>query len=330
MPVASSHSAEGHAQTWHRRGQIGFAGALLFMVAAAEVTGALHGSLVTILSTAAVTAISTAVVLGTVDKLGEDWSLLLWPVATIVTLLAYTEVDPEAGALVVGLIPVVFLHVGLCQPPGRGLWLLAPASLAYAAALDMTWGEASVRMPLAVVAWAVASELPARLIEELRIQHESLRTAASTDPLTGLLNRSTLDACVEAAPAGSAIAVIDIDHFKQYNDTHGHIAGDVVLADFAMVLVAQSRAGDRIFRFGGEEFLVIFHATSVPEAALVVERYAQSWTAHVSGLSFSAGVTSLAGDGIRRADELLYRAKRDGRNRVIVDGDLDGTSEVAV
>jgi diguanylate cyclase (GGDEF)-like protein len=96
------------------------------------------------------------------------------------------------------------------------------------------------------------------------------------------------------------------------------------------VLVAQSRAADRIFRFGGEEFLVIFHATVVPEAALVIERYAQSWRTHVSGLSFSAGVTSLTGDCIRRADELLYRAKRDGRNRVIVDGDLDGTSEVPV
>jgi PleD family two-component response regulator len=75
---------------------------------------------------------------------------------------------------------------------------------------------------------------------------------------------------------------------------------------------------------------VIFHATAVPEAASVVERYTRSWATHVSGLSFSAGVTSLAGDGIRRADELLYRAKRDGRNRVVVDVDLDGTSEVTV
>ena len=300
------------------------------MVASAGVTGALRESLVTLLVTSVVIVVTTAVVLGSADKLGEDWSLLLWPVATIVTLLAYTEADPDAGALVIELIPVVFLHIGLSQPPRRGLWLLVPSAVSYVVALDMAWPEAAVRMPLAVVAWAVSSELPAHLVRNLRTQHESLRTAAITDPLTGLLNRSTLDACVEAAPAGSSIAVIDIDHFKQYNDTHGHIAGDVVLADFAMVLVAQSRAGDRIFRFGGEEFLVIFHATSVPEAALVVERYAQSWTAHVSGLSFSAGVTSLAGDGIRRADELLYRAKRDGRNRVIVDGDLDGTSEVPV
>jgi diguanylate cyclase (GGDEF)-like protein len=330
LPVASAQSAEGHAPTWHRRGQIGFAAAVLFMVASVEVTGAPRGPLVTILATSVVIVVSTTVVLGSADQLGKDWSLLLWPVATIVTLLAYTETAPDAGALVIGLIPVVFLHIGLSQPPRRGLWLLAPAAVSYAMALDMTWAEASVWMPIAVVAWAVSSELPARLIDELRIQHDSLRAAASTDPLTGLLNRSTLDACVEAAPAGSAIAVIDIDHFKQYNDTHGHIAGDVVLADFATVLVAQSRGLDRIFRFGGEEFLVIFHATAVPEAASVVERYARSWATHVSGLSFSAGVTSLAGDGIRRADELLYRAKRDGRNRVVVDVDLDGTSEVTV
>ncbi|MET0930187.1 MAG: GGDEF domain-containing protein [Aeromicrobium sp.] len=319
MPLPWSQHAENHEEIWHRRGHLGFAGSIALMLVAARVTSSLDRSLVITIVASCAVVVAIAGLLLVSGQLVKRWSLLLWPVATVSTLVAYGQADPRAGGLLIGIIPMAFLHVGLSQPPGRGLWLLLPATAAWAMIVDLDVGAAAIRLPLAIGIWAASSELPARLLTEVRQQKDVLRIAATTDSLTGLLNRSTLAARMQVASAGSSVAVIDIDHFKLFNDTFGHLAGDVVLTDFATMLVEQSGPDGGVFRYGGEEFLVLFDAMDAAEAAVMVELFADAWQAHASHLTFSAGVALLSVDGIRVADDLMYRAKRDGRSRVMVE-----------
>ncbi len=319
MPLALLKSVDSHESTWHRRGHAGFAGALVLMFGSAVLTESVDVASVVLLIVALVVMAALSAVLFATDQLRHSSTVLLWPVATIVALVSFKQVNPAGASLLVGLFVLAFLFIGLSQPPGRGLWLLLPAAVAFVEVADLDLAAAIIRVPLSLLIWAASSELPSRLLTEVRGQREILRDAATKDSLTGLLNRSTLDERVRSAVRGSAVALLDIDHFKQYNDAYGHHAGDDVLAEFATMLLEHSRPGDGVFRYGGEEFLVIFNGTGASDAAAAVERYAEAWAEHRSGLSFSAGVAPLAVDGIRAADELLYRAKRSGRSRVVVE-----------
>ena len=121
--------------------------------------------------------------------------------------------------------------------------------------------------------------------------------------------------------------LLDIDHFKQVNDRHGHLLGDNALRQAAAAVAAAIRADDVAVRFGGEEFLVVLPSTSLASAAEIAERIRQSVAllALPFTLTLSAGVA--AGDPSRdlpeevfqRADQALYRAKAGGRDRVVVD-----------
>jgi diguanylate cyclase (GGDEF)-like protein len=127
------------------------------------------------------------------------------------------------------------------------------------------------------------------------------------------------------------MALIDVDHFKSYNDTHGHQAGDEVLRSVAEQLKACARTGDTLYRYGGEEFLCIFPEQSMPSGAHAVERMRAGVqdlsVPHSSNplgvLTVSAGLAMLdpehtrpAGEVLKEADVALYRAKQLGRNRV--------------
>jgi two-component system chemotaxis family response regulator WspR len=129
----------------------------------------------------------------------------------------------------------------------------------------------------------------------------------------------------------------DIDNFKRYNDTYGHLAGDGVLRQVADALVAVCRGGDRIYRFGGEEFVIVLSGCTLEGGAKSAERYRSgiesmniSHSGSASGIiTASLGVASLrAGAGataeswIGEADAALYQAKRSGRNQVAASGDL--------
>jgi diguanylate cyclase (GGDEF)-like protein len=158
----------------------------------------------------------------------------------------------------------------------------------------------------------------------------ALREQALQDPLTGLLNRRALDEryarARRAGDAAPALVLFDLDHFKRVNDTYGHPAGDAVLRDFAQVLRGGLRAGDALFRLGGEEFALVMPATP---AATALERVQQLHAAvaqrPLGGLpqavTFSAGIAVAAEAGstlealIEAADQALYAAKRAGRNR---------------
>lgn len=162
---------------------------------------------------------------------------------------------------------------------------------------------------------------------------------AITDPLTGLYNRRYMESHLatlvqRAADRGKPISllIVDIDYFKAVNDTHGHDAGDEVLREFAERLNRNVRGIDLACRFGGEEFIVVMPDTDAGFAHMVAERLRQEIAGRpftiaggTAGLDMTAslGITSLEGPAdtveqlLKRADQALYRAKREGRNRVV-------------
>jgi diguanylate cyclase (GGDEF)-like protein/PAS domain S-box-containing protein len=152
-----------------------------------------------------------------------------------------------------------------------------------------------------------------------------VRDMATHDQLTGLPNRRALEeqlprelARARRSQSPLCVALIDIDHFKSYNDTHGHLAGDEVLRECARAWDGALRAEDTIVRFGGEEFLVLLPDTAAEEAAEVVERLRERTP---MGQTCSAGLASWDfvendDDLIGRADAALYLAKAGGRNQL--------------
>jgi diguanylate cyclase (GGDEF)-like protein len=160
----------------------------------------------------------------------------------------------------------------------------------------------------------------------------ALRRQATTDPLTGALNRRRLDEELAAgfqpaqAHSTDALLVIDVDHFKRINDAHGHAAGDRVLRELATLLSQHTRAGDLLFRLGGEEFLLLLRRVNAEEALGVAEtlRAAVETAAWLPAqpVTVSMGVAlrepgEPGGAWLRRGDVALFAAKREGRNRVV-------------
>jgi diguanylate cyclase (GGDEF)-like protein len=197
------------------------------------------------------------------------------------------------------------------------------------------------KSPTAVESIALAVE---RAAEKWRLRDENarllreLRRASLTDGLTGVGNRRAFDEALaqEIARArrvrcGLALALVDLDHFKQVNDRHGHRAGDAALVSFAARLRAAVRGADRVFRYGGEEFAVLLPESALEGALAAGERIVEAVSCEPIaagslslGLTCSAGVALLgreddgAGDAlVARADEALYEAKRAGRNRAL-------------
>lgn len=168
-------------------------------------------------------------------------------------------------------------------------------------------------------------------------RYRKMRALMVRDGLTGLFNHSSLmeqlgRESARATRQGQTLsfAMLDLDHFKSVNDTHGHAAGDRVLKSFARLLTQRLRRTDIIGRYGGEEFAVIFPDTAPSVAAEIIDGIRETFgslTHFAPGaafrVSFSGGVAaqppciSLA-ELSGKADQLLYEAKRNGRNRVVV------------
>jgi len=165
-------------------------------------------------------------------------------------------------------------------------------------------------------------------VEELN--RELLRTARM-DTVTGIGNRRALDeAILSLAGTRLAAVLLDVDHFKAFNDRNGHLAGDEALARVGAILRQAIRRDDMVFRYGGEEFLILVPGGDRESAAALAERVRLAVHGDVTGspwgLTVSAGVAVAdrfsAGSPLgllRRADAALYQAKRGGRNRVVVD-----------
>ncbi|MEE9118306.1 MAG: diguanylate cyclase [Calditrichia bacterium] len=183
-------------------------------------------------------------------------------------------------------------------------------------------------------------ELQEKVIELQRTKEE-LRQLAITDGLTSLYNyryfKDQLRQELKRAQRHSlkiAVVMIDIDHFKQYNDKNGHPAGDVVLKDIARLLRDNIRNIDLAARYGGEEFSLILIETDKPSAKIVAEKirkliedYGFAYESSQPGgkLTISTGVATFPEDGedfdtlVSKADQRLYRAKEAGRNLIFVD-----------
>lgn len=177
-----------------------------------------------------------------------------------------------------------------------------------------------------------------KITQELSVANERLERYANTDALTGLPNKRALTAALvrdlsqlDRMEGVLSLAVIDVDHFKKFNDTWGHALGDEVLRIVGETLSAQLRGGDMAARYGGEEFVLIFPNTDSPSAHIAAERVrAALEAATIDGpngalsVTASFGVASVRGPGcgkagadlFKRADAALYEAKRAGRNRV--------------
>jgi diguanylate cyclase (GGDEF)-like protein len=169
-------------------------------------------------------------------------------------------------------------------------------------------------------------------IRRTRDEWAALEQLALTDGLTGLLNRHAGEQALEreAALARRAclplsLVLIDLDHFKEVNDSYGHAAGDDVLREVSRILTRTFRASDLAVRWGGDEFLVLLPDVPLEGARVFAERarlqLAMLTWAESGHITMSAGVVQLqanegTGATVQRADAQLYHAKRSGRNRV--------------
>lgn len=237
--------------------------------------------------------------------------------------------DAYSGLLTVG-------DVGGCARSLRGTWrcvqgryqLLAEHDIEGLERLNQVLLEVNEKYQLTQQVLAVSNK-------QLRRREAEILALSQSDALTGVGNRRYLDATLQkevtlALQTSQALSVVmaDLDHFKHINDTHGHQAGDAVLAAFAAQLRQNSRASDTVARFGGEEFLVLMPQTAQASAADWAERMRSLW-AHTTvpplagPVTASFGVASLTpevrgvSDLLCRVDAALYRAKHNGRNCVV-------------
>ena len=280
---------------------------------------------------------------------------IAWSIAS--TAACYAMLGPlRAAALPMLALALLF---GIFALPARTVRWLATWTLALYAGVMLLMGQLQpARYPLAeqaitfaalLVSVPVMSLLALRMSElraqlgrqkgELEIALARIRELAERDELTGLFNRRRGTEALLAQRAHAlrhgvtfAVAMADIDHFKAVNDRHGHAGGDTVLRAFAAAAQGELREIDTITRWGGEEFLIVFEAVDPESAAAAAERLRRRAQQIEVGLpdggtgriTISIGLAYWR-DGepvetlIDRADRALYRAKSEGRNRVVTD-----------
>lgn len=205
--------------------------------------------------------------------------------------------------------------------------------------IDMSVGQQPPLLPVAadpqvrnlLARYLAPAVLDARTVEAKDLSSNRLIEDALLDPLTGIWNRRALMLAVNRTGFGDCIAMLDLDHFKNVNDTFGHEAGDQVLVAFATHVHTVIREHDIVGRLGGEEFVVLLPRTHLPAACAAIERLRLSWASSgprsvATPVTFSVGVTNVpaahlgqqsAGQmALSKADSLLYEAKASGRDQV--------------
>lgn len=266
------------------------------------------------------------------------WSISRGRYHPVLTLLGL--VPAMSGFLAYTIHDQGMIGVLWCYPVLLSYYFMLPERMAWIAnaillsmVLPQAW--ASIDHPLAarVLATLVAtSAFSAIFIRVISVQQEQMHALAVTDPLTGLANRVLLDATIDQVIGQSArtqtamaLVTIDLDHFKNINDTLGHPAGDAVLRGVGELLGNRVRRSDKVFRLGGEEFLVLLYNTDLENACRLAEELRLAVEAYPllpdRAVTASLGVARLAPDEdarswMKRADDKLYQAKAAGRNRV--------------
>jgi two-component system cell cycle response regulator len=237
--------------------------------------------------------------------------------------------------------PRVCVVTGLLAVAQYGA-VVAYAGTHWTADASFSWGDQISRIVLLLAATLLAAVIVTRSVR--------LRRLSSYDALTQLHNRAyfeerLVEELLRASRYGRplSVAILDVDGFKQFNDTYGHAAGDAALRTLATALRGSARRSDIVARYGGEEFVIILTETRVYEAVakldalreevgkLPIETPRASWPGK---LTMSAGVASWPDDGawpdelLHAADDRLLAAKRAGRNRVFGPRDRDTASVV--
>jgi two-component system, cell cycle response regulator len=256
-----------------------------------------------------------------------------------VVLVRDTTTDPlftgvrrewSAGGKLVETRSAIALRFSLRQEPAGVFFLRTTTE-------DAPLNEQDVSFAEQVIGAAVAALERAYDLESAVMGQEQMRYLAETDPLTNCFNRRALMEKLEqemdrAARYATMLTgmMIDIDNFKQINDTHGHLVGDRVLKQLANLLKREQRSVDIVARYGGEEFVVLLPETTNTESRNFAERILRRVATHDFGetghpvrVTISIGIASYPdervtdGDSLLRlADSHLYRAKSDGRNRI--------------
>ena len=250
------------------------------------------------------------------------------PLAQTVTPLNHlilNVVGTSAPLALVGCLLLWWLAMTIARP----LWQLA------AGARSMDRAGTAERLHRVRAWYFEAAELKRALLIGLNLLQERigrLNRDAQTDPLTGLGNRRSLEfslSLLEAEGRAFAAIVLDIDHFKQVNDKHGHEVGDQVLRRLAELMRRCCREGDLLCRTGGEEFLMLLPGASLDVATVVAERLRvtvqDTPVPPVGAVTVSLGVARWDGEAgsepveaLSKADRALYLAKQSGRNRMCV------------
>jgi diguanylate cyclase (GGDEF)-like protein len=267
-------------------------------------------------------------------------SQMRWGVAAEVGRQAAYATISRMRNVTLALIATVLLGIGLTAYL-LALTIVRPLNRLTAAAARVAADDQEVDLP--VESRGEVGYLTAvfnRMVSRLRHGREELQKLSITDGLTGLYNRrhlmETLSVELEQARNLYPVAVlmIDIDHFKQYNDSQGHLAGDALLVQVATLFKGAIRDDDYAARYGGDEFLVLLRATGQNEAVPVAERLqAHVAQARAAGghVTVSVGIAAFPTHGttpealIAKADAALYEAKKSGRNRIALAGGRAGS-----
>jgi diguanylate cyclase (GGDEF)-like protein len=260
------------------------------------------------------------------DVVITDWMM---PGQTGLQLCENIRAEPEGGHVYVILVTSHDAHANILAAMSAGAddYLIKP----------LNPDELEARLIAAARVTSMHRQL-ADQRTQLQTLNEELATLARSDPLTGLKNRRVLQEDLvmlddRAVRYGQryCMALLDVDHFKSYNDNYGHQAGDDVLRIVGGELAHQARAGDAVYRYGGEEFLCILPEQTLASGIDATQRMRASVQllnithAHngFGMVTLSAGVATLdpanfraAVEVVKEADDALYQAKRLGRNRV--------------
>ena len=262
-------------------------------------------------------------------------------VAEVPRAVAFAEVRRLRNTTLLTLLALLVVMGGVAYVVGT--LIVRPLERLTRGAARVAGGDLDVDLPVTGGGGGEVAYLTGvfnDMVTQLGESRHALEFRSATDGLTGLFNRRHMMELLEQESQRSrrhehpfAVLMIDVDHFKEYNDAHGHLAGDQVLLRLAQVLQAAVREVDRAGRYGGEEFIVVMPETTRGEAAEVAERVrrqlgSESFTPNDRpvSLTLSIGVSAFPTDGesveavIGAADAALYRAKHQGRDRVVLAG----------
>lgn len=250
---------------------------------------------------------------------------LLFRVFLRAKILRSKSVHVVAGLVVIAAALISMLAARVVMVLSSGEWSVG--------AIPQSWAEAGIAAFSIALATAMGPMVMSLSAVHMQVR---LKAEAMTDSLTGLWNRRALVDIYETFDFDqvSAVAVFDIDHFKQVNDRHGHDAGDEVLRSFAAIIREQTGTGVHAFRLGGEEFALLLRRTTAREAMVRVEAVRRQFELRPTETGIgplccttSAGLSFGTSDGLslpsmlKRADIALYKAKESGRNCVVTFGE---------